>query len=104
MTTPRPECGAERPGPYPALCRLAAGHIGGHYGYYQTTPYTWQRAMTRVRRIAIEFPARVLGEANDETLFDKVTEATHDWEARIPGRDWDVNVYATVIEVEDETP
>lgn len=57
--------------------------------------------MTRTRRIAIEFPARVLEEADDEDLFGKIADAAYDWQDRIPARDWDVNVYATVVEVED---
>lgn len=100
MTTT--ECGAERPGPSPALCRKPAGHPGHHRGSYGEFIYNWERAKTQVRRIAIEFPARVLDETTDENLFNTIAAVVTTWESSIPGRDWDAHVYGTVIEVEDE--
>ena len=100
MTSPTLECRAERPGPYPALCRKPRGHDGYHYGHYGDRTYNWERPKTKVRRIAIEFPAHVFADGIDEALFAKVADAAHDWEETIPDRDWDVTVYATVTEVE----
>lgn len=40
MTTT--ECHAERPGPYPVLCREPALHRGDHCGSYGGVKYTWE--------------------------------------------------------------